>query len=55
MVLPIFLALFFSSNRMVHAQIGGFDDYYDFDEGGDNYRGKYIGDLATFHHQVSDF
>ena len=35
------------------AQIGGFDyDYLDY-ETGENYRGKYIGDLSTHHHQVS--
>ena len=36
-----------------YAQIGGFDyDYLDY-ETGENYRGKYIGDLSTHHHQVS--
>jgi len=33
--------------------IGDFDYYDAFDSGGDAYRGKYIGDLSTFHHQVS--
>ena len=32
--------------------IGDFDYYDAFDSGGDTYRGKYIGDLSTFHHQV---
>ena len=32
--------------------IGDFDYYDAFDSGGDAYRGKYIGDLSTFHHQV---
>ena len=32
--------------------IGDFDYYDAFDSGSDAYRGKYIGDLSTFHHQV---
>ena len=33
--------------------IGDFDYYDAFDSGSDAYKGKYIGDLSTFHHQVS--
>ena len=32
--------------------IGDFDYYDAFDSGSDAYKGKYIGDLSTFHHQV---
>ena len=35
------------------AQLGGFDYYDPFDNPTEIYRGKYIGDLSTFHHQVS--
>ena len=38
--------------HLVRAQIGGFDYYDNFDSEGERYKGKYIGDLSTFHHQV---
>ena len=37
----------------VSAQIGVFDYYDSFGETGSHYRGKYIGELSTYHHQVS--
>ena len=37
----------------VYAQIGVFDYYDSFGETGSHYRGKYIGELSTYHHQVS--
>jgi len=40
------------SLQLVYA-IGDFDYYDAFDSGSDAYKGKYIGDLSTFHHQVS--
>ena len=36
----------------VSAQIGVFDYYDSFGETGSHYRGKYIGELSTYHHQV---
>ena len=35
--------------------IGDFDYYDAFDSKGNEYRGKFIGELATFHHQVCKF
>ena len=45
------LNIFILSLQSVYG-IGDFDYYDAFDSAGENYRGKYIGDLATFHHQV---
>ena len=39
----------------VSAQIGVFDYYDSFGETGSHYRGKYIGELSTYHHQVSTY
>lgn len=48
------ICLVISCFSLSNAQFaGGFDyDYLDYETGG-NYRGKYIGDLSTHHHQVS--
>jgi hypothetical protein len=36
-----------------NGQFGTFDYYDSFDSPSQKYKGKYIGDLSTFHHQVS--
>lgn len=41
-----------SSLSKAEPQIGTFD-YYDFDSDQDVYTGKYIGELSTYHHQVT--
>ena len=46
----LFVLLFFL--KSIQCQIGGFDYYDAFESGGSSYKGKYIGDLSTFHHQV---
>ena len=49
-MLGLLVLLFVTS---VRCQIGGFDYYDAFDSPGNSYKGKYIGELSTFHHQVN--